>query len=76
MQEGVDKIIEDATTIDGDGFENMDMVVKILSCLQCSTYSNLFNLNILIFKCCNYLQFELIFRFNILPLSIELIRML
>ena len=42
MQEGVDKIIEDATTIDGDGFENMDMVVKILSCLQCSTYSNLF----------------------------------
>ena len=26
MQEGVDKIIEDATSIDGDGFENMDLV--------------------------------------------------
>ena len=28
MQEGVEKIIEDATSIEGDGFENMEMVTK------------------------------------------------
>ena len=27
MQEGLNKIIEDATSIEGDGFENMDMVI-------------------------------------------------
>ena len=30
MQEGLNKIIEDATSIEGDGFENMDMVIDIL----------------------------------------------
>ena len=30
MQEGVEKIIEDATSIDGDGFENMDMVTSFI----------------------------------------------
>ena len=30
MQEGLNKIIEDATSIEGDGFENMDMVIDTL----------------------------------------------
>ena len=30
MQEGVEKIIEDATSIDGNGFENMDMVTPFI----------------------------------------------
>ena len=37
MQEGVEKIIDDATSIDGDGFENMDIVTKSLR-----NYRNIF----------------------------------
>lgn len=80
MQEGLKKIIEDATSIEGDGFENMDMVIDTLVLTNTTISCIIYIIKIkTLYQNDFYITGTIIiniFRYNILPSFIELIKML